>query len=48
MRPNFSTSASCNEEFGAFMDHLEDVENCLKTIVYNAGENVDNWHSPII
>ena len=29
------------------MDQLEDVENCLKNIVYNAGENVDNWCSPI-
>ena len=45
MRPNFSTGQ--NEEFGAFMNHLEDVENRLKNIVYNAGENVDNWRSPI-
>ena len=29
------------------MNHLEDVENRLKNIVYNAGENVDNWRSPI-
>ena len=45
MRPNFSTGQ--NEEFGAFMNHLEDVKNRLKNIMYNAGENVDNWHSQI-
>ena len=29
------------------MNHLEDVENRLKSIVYSSGENVDNWRSPI-
>ena len=45
MRPDFSLGR--NAEFGAFMNHLEDVENRLKSIVYSAGENVDNWRSPI-
>ena len=45
MRPDFSLGR--NAEFGAFMNHLEDVDNCLKSIVYSAGENVDNWRSPI-
>ena len=29
------------------MNHLEDVENHFKTIVYGLGEIVDNWPSPI-
>ena len=45
MRPDFSLG--CNAEFGAFVNHLEDVENRLKTIVYGLGENVDSWCSPI-
>ena len=45
IRPDYSVGR--NAEFGAFMNHLEDVENHLKNIVYSASENVDNWHSPI-
>ena len=45
MQPDFSLGL--NTDFGNFMNHLEDVENRLKSIVYSSGENVDNWRSPI-
>ena len=45
MMPDFSLGL--NTDFGNFMNHLEDVENILKSIVYSSGENLDNWHRPI-
>ena len=45
MMPDFSLGL--NTDFDNFMNHLEDVENRMKNILYSSGENVDNWCSLI-